>query len=120
MDEEVKRVLMELFDALGFSDAEKEKALLDFKKKVAAEILRSAEDKLSKEQRDFAKQKNADPNDPRMKALQDALKNLYTVDEYRAKGRDILRKLLPLYVDYMAQDMSEEERMRLAGIVRKL
>ena len=123
MDEAVKKVLMELFDALGFSDVEKNEAMLDFQKKVAAEILRFVQDKLPAEQRDFIAQGGTALNDshnPMVGVVRETLKGLYTVEEYRAKAKEILRKLLPVYVDYMAQDMSEEERMRLAGIVRKL
>jgi hypothetical protein len=123
MDEETKKVLAELFDALGFSADEKGKALLDFQKKVAAEILRSVQDKLPQEQRDFITKGGAasnDPSNPMVNTMRETLKGLYSVEEYRAKAKEILRKLLPVYTDYMAQGMSEEGASRLKRIVQKL
>ena len=123
MDEEAKKVLADIFDVLGFSDSEKKEAMLDFQKKVAAEILRSVQDKLPQEQRDFIVKGGValnDPQNPMVGVVRETLKGLYSVEEYRAKGKEILYKLLPVYADYMGQDLSEEGKMRLKNIVGKL
>ncbi len=123
MDEDSRKILTELFISLGFSEKEQKKALLDFEKKVATEILMSVHDKLSREQRDFLAKdarKITDPNDARLIPIKNDLKNLHSAEEYQKMSKEILRKLLPRYVDYMGQGMSEENSVRLRKIIARL
>lgn len=119
MDEESKNVLLQIFAVLGFSEEENKKALLDFQKKIASELLRSVQGELPRKYREFiAKEGPAvtDASHPMVVEIRNALRSMHGDEEYRAMGKAILKQLLPGYADYMAKGLSEEK----SALLRKL
>jgi len=117
MKGEFKKVLFDIFDVLDFSDAEKEKALETFKKKLAFELLKSVQGELSQDQQEWLSQANPDIQDPKFKEIQETIKNKYTKDQLYERTKLLFKKSLEDYVGFMSQDLGAEETTKLREIV---
>ena len=73
---EYKKVLSEIFDVLGFSEFEKEKATESFKKKLISDLFQSLKDKLPEDQQEWIKgqDKNTNPQDSHIPQIQETIK----------------------------------------------
>ncbi len=123
MDEETKKILLEVFSILDFSEEEKKKALLDFQKKIAMEVLRLTQHELSREDQEFIANEGSkinDPQHPMVAKIREKLKNLHSVEEYRTMTRGIFKELLPQYVRYMSDSLSAEKVDLLDACLKKL
>jgi transposase-like protein len=116
MDEDCRKLLLDIFAVLNFSEEEKKKAVLDFEKLLASELLRSMEHELPERLRDQLAENGSaitDPHDPAVTALRETIKKLHPKEEYLAQSKAILQKILPSYLDHVAQNLSAEKKALL-------
>jgi len=123
MKGEYKNILFDIFDVLGFSDAEKEKALGAFKKKLAFGLLNSIKGELPQDQREWLNQASLsagwagpDVQDPKFSEIQETIKNKYTKEQLYERTKPLFKKLLDDYVNFMSQGLSAEESSRLKEV----
>lgn len=116
---EYKNILFEMFDVLGFSGEEKEKALETFKKKLAFELLKEVQGELPQDQKEWLRQPAPDMGDPKFAEIQNAIKSMYTSGQLHERAKPIFRKLLEDYVNFMSQDLNAEEISKLNGLLVK-
>lgn len=112
MDEEIKKLLADVFSILDFSDEEKSKALMDFEKKVASEVLQSITQELPMEYREFLVGEGlrmTDPQNPMVLKMKEFIKNLHGKEEYQARARKIFEKLFKEYINYMRDGLSADK-----------
>ena len=120
---EFKKVLFDIFDVLDFSDAEKEKALETFKKKLAFELLKEVQGELPQDQQEWLSQANPDIQDQKFNEIQEIIKNKYTKEQLYERTKPLFKKLLEDYVAFMSQGISIEEAAKLreiAGAMHKV
>lgn len=124
MKGEFKQILLQVFDVLGFSDTEKEKALESFKKKLAAELLNSMKDKLSAEQQEWVKNQSGgagiSQDDPKIAEIQQTIRGLYSEEELHQKSKEIFRKLLREYVQFMSSGLEADSVSKLNNLLTRL
>ena len=118
---EYKKVLWEIFDALGFFEDEREKALEGFKKKFANELFGKLRDTLNEDQRQWVatvvSKKEYDKNDPMVVDIQKTIDLALEKDEFYRISKATFKKILSSYVDFMAQKVSSEKSQKLMEIV---
>jgi vacuolar-type H+-ATPase subunit H len=123
MNEKLKKLLLDIFAVLEFSEEEKKIALLDFEKKVAAEILRSVQDELPANYREYIERnmsKADNAADPMVGKIREELRRLHSKEEYQKMGGEILNRLLPKYIEYMGTGLSAEKQQLLEEKIRNL
>ncbi|MBI2637903.1 MAG: hypothetical protein HYW88_03300 [Candidatus Sungbacteria bacterium] len=117
---EYKKILYDIFSALEFSEADKEKALEDFKKRLAGELWLA----VKKEMKDVPAwaedlQSMTDPNDPRLPELRKALFAQFSKEDLAEKSRPLFKKILEEYVLFVSADLEQSSRDRLYAIVNE-
>lgn len=121
---EFKQILFEVFGVLGFSDAEKEKALESFKRKLAAELLNSVKDKLPAEQQEWINGQSGGSelkqDDPKFIEIQQTVKDLYSEDELYQKSKEIFRKILQEYIQFMFSGLEPDKTSKLNDLLAQL
>lgn len=124
MKEEFKQILFEVFSVLGFSDAEKDKALESFKRKFAAELLNSMKDKFSVEQQEWINGQSGGSelkqDEPKFIEIQQTIKELYPEEELYQKSKEIFRKLLEDYVQFMSSDLESDKTSKLNDLLARV
>ncbi len=113
---ELRKSLSEIFSILGFSDEQIDKAVQDFQKRIAFELLESVKNELSTEYREFIERtaKDAiDPRHPMVLTIKKELERLHSKEEYLEKSRTILNGLIHKYADYMSRGLSAETAYKL-------
>lgn len=117
MKGEFKQILFEVFGVLGFSDMEKDEALESFKRKFAAELLNSTKDKLTVEQQEWINGQSSSSGpaqgDSKFTEIQQAVKGLYPEEEFYQKSKDIFRKILQEYIQFMSSGLEPDSISKL-------
>lgn len=117
---EFKKVLWEIFDVLGFFEHEKEKALEGFKRKFAGELLREMETSFTDDQRQWLDQVMTageyDKNHPRVAEIQKAIDFSYPPDKLEELSRQVFKRILASYVDFMSQKVDSEKGEKIKQI----
>ncbi|MBI4087209.1 MAG: hypothetical protein HY434_00040 [Candidatus Liptonbacteria bacterium] len=116
MSPESQKLLMDVFSILGFSEEEKGKALLDFKKKIAAEVLKSIKPELPEEYRNFLAKEGSrvtDPRHPMVVKMKAFLQELHSKEEYQAKEKKSFIGIFKDYIEYMKQGVNAETAVLL-------
>ena len=121
---EYKEILFEIFDELGFTEPEKQKALEGFKKKLASTLFDSVKVGLSWSEIDWA-DKHAgvfDPRDPKIIEMQKTIQKLYPKEALSEKGKVLFKKILAEYIDFMTRELNLglEKVFRLKSIAEKV
>ena len=116
---EYKKVLSEIFDVLGFSEFEKEKATESFKKKLISDLFQSLKDKLPEDQQEWIKgqDKNTNPQDSHIPQIQETIRNMYSEEELHNRSREVFRLILKDYVNSMSKKIEHEKAKQLDQIV---
>ncbi|OGN01509.1 MAG: hypothetical protein A3B91_00025 [Candidatus Yanofskybacteria bacterium RIFCSPHIGHO2_02_FULL_41_29] len=121
---EYKKILWEMFDALGFFESEREKALEGFKKKFASQLLMEIRDCMSDEQREWivkvATSKQYNKNDPKVAELQKVIDSFYPKEKMDEVSRKVFKKILESYVSFMSQKVDSEKSEKLNKILNNL
>ena len=122
---EFKKILLEVFEVLGFYENEKAKALEGFKKKFAYELLKATKDSLPEEQqrlitRVVVNKEELSPNDPDILNFQKIFNDTYSEEKLNEISKPIFRRILGSYVDFMSSGLSEEDKNRLKEISDRL
>lgn len=122
---EFKQILLEVFGVLGFSEAEKARALEDFKKKLAFGLMNSLKGELSLEQQKWIENQisggiEISQNDLKISEIQKAIQGLYSEEELYQKSKEIFRKMLQEYVQFMSSGLEADSASRLNGLIAKL
>ena len=119
---EYKKVLWEVFGVLDFFEHEKERALEGFKKKFANALLMEIRDCMSDEQKQWiakvATDKQYDKSDPKVVEIQQAIDSTYSKEEFNKVSREVFKKILSSYVNFMSQKMPEKSS-KLNGILSR-
>jgi len=113
-----------MFDALGFFESEREKALEGFKKKFASQLLMEIRDCMSDEQREWivkvATSKQYNKNDPKVAELQKVIDSFYPKEKMDEVSRKVFKKILESYVSFMSQKVDSEKSEKLNKILNNL
>ena len=120
MKGEYKNILLEIFGVLVFSDAEKEEALQDFKKKLAFELLNSVKGELPQDQQDWLAKESQDMNNPIFSEIQKTIQEMYSQEDLYEKSKPIFKKLISDYVEFMASGLDPESMSKLKEIINNL
>lgn len=120
---EYKKILFEVFDVLGFSDTEKEKAIESFKKKLAFELYGLIQGELPQEQRSWIEEfKTSSPlsTDPKVLEIQNTISQLYSQEELHKKLTGILKGVLEDYINFMSSGLEPEKTSRLNDLWKQV
>ncbi|MDP3792220.1 MAG: hypothetical protein Q8Q89_00665 [bacterium] len=122
---ELKKILWEVFDVLGFYENEKERALEGFKKKFAYELLKATKDSLPEEQQKLAtraieNKEELNRDDPNVISFQKVFSEVYPEKKLSEIGKQVFGRILSSYVDFMSSDLSEDDKTKLKEITDKL
>ena len=120
MKGEYKNILVEIFEVLGFSDAEKEEALQTLKKKLAFELLKSIQGELPQNQQDWLVSGNGDINDPVFSEIQKTIQEMYGQEVLLEKSKPVFKKLVVDYVEFMSEGLDSESTAKLKEVIIKL
>lgn len=124
MKGEFKQILLDVFGVLGFSDAEKEKALENFKKKLAFEMMNSLKYELSAEQQEWIENPSGgvevSKDDLKITEIQQTIQGLYSEEELYQKTKEIFRKILQKYIQFMSSDLEADSVSMLNGLLARL
>src|SRR3989344_5942185 len=120
MKGEYKKILMEIFGVLEFSDTEKEEALLTFKKKLAFELLKSIQGELPQNQQDWLAKQSQDMNDPVFSEIQQTIQGMYNQEALYEKSKPIFKNIVLDYVEFMSEGLEPESVTKLKEIANKL
>lgn len=119
-----KMVLLAIFDILQFSDEEKNQALDDFKKKLAAELMDETKNSLPKSQQEWILNNSASAkrNDPAVKEVQEAIAKHYPAEIMRLKIEQTFRRILKEYIDFISRDLRLDQQTlaRLENVIRQV
>jgi len=120
---EYKKVLLEIFDVLGYFEHEKEMALEGFKKKFANEMLKELHGILSEDQKKWLTQmiavKEYDKNDPSFIGIQKTIDSTYTPEKLYELSRPVFKKIVNSYVSFVSSKITVEKAEKLNGILNK-
>ena len=118
---EYKKILLEVFDVLGFSEAEKEEALMDIKKKFASEMLKAVQGGLPQEHQDWISNNlsNSEPDGTKAKEIHDAIKGIYTEEQLDKISHEIFGQILESYTSFMSKNLNADKIFEIDEIVSK-
>lgn len=123
---EFKRILFEIFDELGFLEQEKQAALGSFKKKLAGSLFEAVRGALSEEEKEWvlshADSGLFDPADSKVSEIRESIKGLYTEEALQEKSRQLFKKIVVGYVDFMSRELGlgQGKRGRLEKIAESI
>ena len=122
---ELKKILWEVFDVLGFYENEKEKALEGFKKKFAYELLKATKDSLPEEQQKLAtraieNKEELNRDDPNVISFQKVFSEVYPEKKLSEISKQVFGRILSSYVNFMSSDLSEDDKTKLKEISSKI
>lgn len=123
--EEFKQILLGVFDVLGFSEAEKTKALEDFKKKLAFELMNLLKGELSSEQQEWIENQvnrgiEVGQSNSQIAEIQQTIQGLYSEEELYQKSKEIFRKMLQEYIQFMSSGLEADSVSKLDDLLARL
>lgn len=118
---EYKKVLYEMFDVLGFDDAQKQSALESFKRRLMTELFKSVQDALSDETRAWLAEHGdtLTGDEPELTQIREKIRETYSDEQVLAKGREHFKTLLTDYAQFMSRDLTAEDAAKLKGIAER-
>ena len=119
MTELFGKILNEIFDVLGFSEPERQKAREDFRKKFYLDLLMALENRLPLEDKDWLKQniKTNLPDYKKIAGIKGRLRDLYLDEEIQRKGREVFKKILDDYKNFMSSRVDSEKISKLTNVI---
>ena len=117
-----KQILLDIFDALEFSDQEKADALDDFQGELAGALLDKTQDALSQEQVSWLKANGSSlsGNEPELDEIRSAIAEKYSTDDLKALSAPLFKGIVTEYIDYMSQGEDDELKEKLRAIASRL
>ena len=100
-----KKKLLAVFDVLGFSESEKNKALESFKRKLAFELLKSIEPQLPPDQQEWMRQAAPNIQEPKFKEIQQTIASMYSEEELYQRSQPIFKTMLDDYIVFMSRGL---------------
>ncbi len=119
---EFKQILYEIFDVLGLSDQEKERANDIFKKKLAADLLASVQSELPQEDQQWIASQMSHPNpaDPKIAEVKARIGGLFSETALYDRSRIVFKKIVADYVKFMSEGLEEEKASKIRELADKI
>jgi len=119
---EYKKILLEIFDVLGYFEHEKEMALGGFKKKFSNEMLKELHGILSEDQKQWLTQmiaiKEYDKNDPNFIGIQKTIDLTYSPEKLYELSRPVFKKIVGSYISFVSPKIDQEKAKKLEQILK--
>ena len=123
MTGEYKKILFEIFDVLGLSEPEKNKAADVFKKKLAADLIESIKGELPEDEQRWISEvmpTSSDPTDPKVAEIKNKIAELFSENDLYERSRPVFKKIVFDYVDFMSDGLDQEKIDKMKEIAGKI